>query len=156
MHQYQFAPYEKRAVTFVELWQQNEWQVKIYHVGNKPLSDILLHSCHTILPESLPQPAQTKDRYGVGFVVVHQGVMANWLLINWWGHEDIIHQKIYHSPTDQPNKIMHVEDKSIMTCIHEMEVYEFERQAWISHVLNQRGVVNFEPYLAQRLSDTLI
>lgn len=156
MSEYKFTPYEKRPVTFIEMYEQQDWVLKIYHVGHKPLSDILLYSCHTMLPEALPQPSKTKDRYGVGFCVIHQGVMANWLLINWWGHEDIIHQKIYHSPIDQPNKVMHASDPTIMTCIHEMEVYEFERQAWISCVLNQSGVVDFSQYQEQRLTDAMI
>ena len=31
----------------------------------------------------LPQPAINETRYGVGFLIIHQGQHRNWLLLDW-------------------------------------------------------------------------
>ena len=95
----------------------------------------------------LPQPAVTKWRYGVGFLIIHHGTMRNWFLLDWWENEDIIHHQLFSSPLDDPESITAETDKSLIACVHELRIINFESEAWIKTVLCSGETPSFENYL---------
>lgn len=140
---YQFASFQPRKTTFISLLPHGDWRIKVYTINEKEEFDIAV--LEKVLRE-LPTPALTQNRYGVGFLIIHQGVVANWFLLNWWGYEDIIHQKLLSSPVDDFGAIKSAEDKTIMACIHELAIHHFEVEAWKKWVL-LRETPDFEEYL---------
>lgn len=103
-----------------------------------------------VLPH-LPQPAVTDDRYGLGFLIIHQGTLRNWYLLDWWEQEDIIHHQLFSSPLDSPRAISAEPDKSLLACVHELRVMSFESEAWIKTVLRENDKSSFEDYLQLHL-----
>ncbi len=140
---YQFATFQPRKTTFVKIVTHGGWRIKLYAINEKEEFDIAI--LEKVLSQ-LPTPALTQNRYGVGFLIIHQGVVANWFLLNWWGYEDIIHQKLFSSPVDDFAAIKNAEDKTIMACIHELVIHHFEVEAWKKWVLLAEKP-DFEAYL---------
>ena len=141
--EYQFTTFQPRKTIFKKVIQQQGWRIKLYTINEKEEFDTVI--LEKILIQ-LPTPALTQNRYGVGFLIIHQGVVANWLLLNWWGYEDIIHQKLFNSPVDDFPNIQEVADKTIMACIHELAIYHFEVEAWKKWILS-RAIPDFDNYL---------
>ena len=141
--EYRFTKYKKREFTFYKVLKFKGWNIKVYGINliNQPRENILEY-----LQNKLPTPALTEFRYGMGFLIIHQGVVANWFLLNWWGYEDVVHQKLFKSPVGDFDDIKPVEDKSILACVYELDIYSFESDAWKNHVLSKEKP-DFERYL---------
>lgn len=124
---HKFKPYKKRAIKFLDEVDTEGWRMKIYGITadseHLPVN-FILGSKNAILA-NLPSPAATDQRYDVGFLIIHRSPMENWFLLNWWGDENIIHQQVFSSPTNDLSKIIPVDDKSIVACVYEIEVYSF-------------------------------
>jgi hypothetical protein len=92
------------------------------------------------------------DRVGAhhdtGFVILHQGKRANWLLTHRWIHHDICCHLVSRSPLDDPARFARVA-APIMACVWELLVVEFERRAWVAAALQQKPDLN--AYLSARL-----
>jgi hypothetical protein len=88
--------------------------------------------------------------HNTGFVILHQGQQANWLLTHWWIQQDICCHVVSRSPLDGPIRFARVA-APLMACVWEMVVIEFERRAWVSTALQPRP--DFNAYLAARLPD---
>ena len=76
--------------------------------------------------------------------------MRNWILLDWWEKEDIIHHKLFSSPLNRPSAVTAVADKSLIACVHELRVITFESEAWIKTVLDRDDNPDFEKYLMLR------
>ena len=151
---FKFETYKKRSIKFLEQADIEGWRIKIYGItadSNNLPAKIIIEGKNAVIP-NLPIPAVTEQRFGIGFLIIHRGIMANWFLLNWWENEDIIHQQVFSSPINAPGKIRPVTDKSIMACVYELEVYSFERDAWINTVLSDVNGQDFEEYLRKRLN----
>ena len=149
VHEFRLKTYKKRNINFLEQVNLEGWRMKIYGITAKTTglpAALVMEGKNTVLPH-LPQPAVTDQRYGVGFLIIHQGITENWFLLNWWGDENIIHQKIFFSSSHEPTKIKPVTDKSIMACVYELDIYHFEKNAWIDNVLSNVKDQDFEGYL---------
>nr|WP_026681738.1 hypothetical protein [Priestia megaterium] len=76
--------YQKRPIRFLELWEINDWKIKMYGISYKndlPSHD-LISKAKEIAQQSLPVPAITENRYGAGFVGVHDGKDANFIYLS--------------------------------------------------------------------------
>lgn len=140
---YQFSTFQPRKTIFHKVVPYRDWRLKLYTINAK--TDIKAPILEKIFTQ-LPTPALTQNRYGIGFLIIHQGVVANWFLLNWWGYEDIIHQKLFSSPVEGFDNIKSVDDKTIMACIHELAIYHFETEAWKKWVLSGNQP-DFDQYL---------
>ena len=148
-----FDPYVVRPVEFIDQVDFDGWRLKVYAISSTSLpvpNEIVSAGLENVLSH-LPQPAVTENRYGVGFVIIHQGTMRNWYLLDWWEKEDIIHHKLFSSPLDNPRAIVAEPDKSLVACVHELKVVNFESDAWIKTVLCENGKSSFEDYLQLHL-----
>ncbi len=144
-----FETYIKRPIKYIDQVSSKEWRIKVYGISQKsvPLpEEVVTEGIKTVLPY-LPQPALTKDRYGLGFLIIHHGTMRNWFLLDWWEENDILHHQLFSSPLDKPRSIAVETDQSLIACVHELRVINFERDAWIKTVLCQDDGASFEKYL---------
>ena len=148
-----FDPYVVRPVEFIDQVESEGWRLKVYAISatSLPLPNEIVSAGLEDVLSHLPQPAVTKNRYGVGFLVIHQGAMRNWYLLDWWEQEDIIHHKLFSSPLDNPRAISAEPDKSLVACVHELRVINFESEAWIKTVLCETDKSSFEDYLQLHL-----
>ena len=143
-----------RPVKFIDQVNTEGWRIKIYGISAKSLplpQEVVSEGMKNVLSH-LPQPALTEQRYGVGFLIIHQGTMRNWYLLDWWEKEDIIHHKLFSSPLGDPGSISAESDKSLIACVHELRVISFETEAWIKTVLCRDDKSSFDSYLKLRLN----
>ena len=91
-----FEAYTQRPMAFIEQAESNGWSVKIYAISAQslPLPAELVAGAKQLLSQ-LPQPAVSPSRYGVGFLIIHQGAMRNWFILDWWGDQDILHHLLF-------------------------------------------------------------
>ena len=145
-------PYSARPATFLREVSSNGWRLKVYAIstGADGVTDDLVSSAlEATLPE-LPLPALTDDRYGVGFVIIHRGVLRNWISLGWWEYEDILFHKLFSSPLDDMENVT-AEESPAIACVHELKIINFENEAWINTVLSKDGDPDFSNYLRKRI-----
>lgn len=149
-NQYSFEKYKKREVSFLKIIRKDDWNIKTYGIRFNELPN---DNIEELILDKLPNPALTEHRYGTGFLIIHKGVVANWIMLNWWGYEDIVHQKLYTSQGEDFETIKPVEDNSILACVHELDIYNFEANAWKKNILSSEKP-NFEGYLNELYKNT--
>jgi hypothetical protein len=143
-------PYEPRNAGFLKQVSVDGWKLKVYGLstGSDAVTDELVATgLSRILPE-LPRPASTEDRYGVGFVIIHRGTLRNWFSLDWWEYEDILFHKLFSSPLDDMASVT-AEESSAIACVHELEIINFENNAWINTALSKDGDRGFSNYLGR-------
>lgn len=143
-------PYRPRSARFLELWRPDGWLLKLYglaYEGERPRAEVV-KAAKRSARDALPCPARSGDRYGTGFIIVHDGQDACWLLIDWWGYESVLHHRLLTAPLSAPREF-HPAPRDVTACVWELALLMFERDAWVSTVLTDT-----EPdvgrYLARR------
>lgn len=155
--------YQHRPVRFVELWQPtSNWRLKVYginvdHTRNSEatvLDDTLLASAKATIASNVRQPEfMGKAAHGIGFMIVHQGILGNWIMLDWWSHEILWNQLLFRSDSAAKPDIQPVTN-GIIACVWEIPLISFERDAWVRLVLqagpgvSRRDAVN--AYLESR------
>jgi hypothetical protein len=127
--------YESRPVRFL----RREGQMKVYGIaahGERP-RDELVQAALTEMSEQ-----------GPGFAIIHDAADHCFVLIHWWANENEVHQRILESPLGDPAALRPLESPAI-GCVWELEVTDFERRAWLEHVLKRDDLA---AYLAARLA----
>ncbi|MER0239655.1 hypothetical protein ABRA89_16140 [Fulvimarina sp. MAC8] len=85
--------------------------------------------------KKLPRVEQSDDEAGLGFVILHFGEHANWLLIDRWVFGDSLKQANLRSALTAPTEFVRVEDTELMVCVWEAAVIDFERRAFIETMM---------------------
>ena len=150
-----FEHYKKRPIKFIKQVSFDDWRIKVYGIFANTRSlpkDLVSKAIKNLLPH-LPQPALNNQRYGVGFLIIHQGTMRNWFLLDWWENEDIMYHQLFSSPLENVDAISAEVDKSLIACVHELRVINFESKAWIKTALCNDAEPSFEKYLEQRMNE---
>jgi hypothetical protein len=148
------APYQPRSVRFLRRVDLDDWIVKLYGITprGRSIRAAAAEAALRAAREVLPSPAITADRYGTGFVIAHDAPRRCYALVCWWAEENEIHQRMLSAPADRPEELSpHAGDA--VGCVWELSVTDFERRAWITHVLARPGGPDMRSYLAQELND---
>ena len=139
-------PYRPRLTYPVECCEVTGWQLKFYAMaGNgKPLSPEVIDASRKFLdvvsdcwPEAKPNSC--------GFVTLHAGEEANWLLIDLWV-TDILHHFLFCSTIEAPLEFKPA-PRGLMACVWELEVIKHERDVWVRHVMSKPARPDFELYM---------
>ena len=84
--------------------------------------------------------------YGLGFVIVHRGREATFVLLDVWVGENMLWHQTW---VDGVN----VSQSGISVCVWELAVQAHERVAWIKHIYRATGETpHVDGYLADRIS----
>jgi hypothetical protein len=143
------APHCTRAIRFIALHEVGEWRIKLYGIaaeGDLPRPE-LVEAAIAALEPTLPHD---DDRtHGVGFAVAHDSGALCYVLIDWWAEQNEIHQRVLSAPpADLPALSPH--PTPAIGCVWELAVTDFERRAWLEHVLAREGGPDLDAYLAAR------
>ena|ERR1700754_3585385 len=148
------SDYQKRRVRFLRRAELGEWTVKLYGIAPQGLMvrGILAVAALHAAARALPSPAVTAQRHGVGFVIAHDAPQLSYALVCWWDDRNEVHERIFSARSDVPENLMpHPSDA--IGCVWELSVVDFERRAWITHVLANPDGPNLPGYLAQEYND---
>ena len=113
--------YRSRPISFL----RRQGQTKVYGIA-----------AHAELPRAALVEAaiEALDGEGPGFEIVHDAADHCFVLIHWWANGNEVHQRILTAPLDDPIALRRLTTPAI-GCVWELEVTDFERRAWIEHVL---------------------
>jgi hypothetical protein len=137
------TPYRTRAIRFLGVEEVGDWRLKLYGVaarGEEPRPE-LIEAARAALPGALPP-----DGDGLGFAIVHEAREFCFVLVDWWENENEVHQRILGAPLDDPAALGPLETTGI-GCVWELAVTDFERRAWLEHILAREGGPDVEAYL---------
>lgn len=147
--------YQRRPIRFLELWQESGWRLKVYGITYQradPRPE-LVHAAKTVALRWLKRPPENQRTYGVGFMGIHDGRGANFVFLDWWADENELHHHLYISPVNKPEQLEYVTPKGLASCVWDLRVICFERQAWIDLVLGNPSGPDLEAYLNRRLNE---
>jgi hypothetical protein len=150
------GPHQTRPIRFLELRETAGWTLKVYGItvaGKLPRA-ALIEAARTLAPWALPNPAVSRDgadpdRYGVGFVIVHDAGDLCIALYDWWAGEHEIHQRMYSAPLDSPDALKS-HPTPALGCVWELAVIDHERRSWLRHILANPEGPDLLAYLNDR------
>ncbi len=152
-----FSVYRPRRMGFLGHWLDAEWAIKAYGIqhrtlkGDEPIvRGDLAQAAREHVSRMLPLTREEGAFYKTGFAVLHEGALANWLLFQWWTHQDVWCQLLSYSNSDDPLTFMH-STRPVRACVYETAVIWYEQKSWIRHVLN--GSPNRRAYLEDAMRD---
>ena len=147
------GPYTERPIRFLGVWSQAGWRLKVYSISAKGevCAPDLVTAAKDVATKNLPQPALSPERYGVGTLIIHEGNDANFVLLDYWAGENMLHHQVFASPLERPLELTDFSHTKLAMCVWELHVLAFERQAWIDTVLRQPEQPDFDGYLALQL-----
>lgn len=149
-------PYQPRTIHFLELWQEDDWTLKIYNIrftGKAP-NPSLVEASKEAARKLLPQPARTPDRYGVGFIGIHQGKSYDFVTVAWWAYDTELHQQTFMRPSSLTHALEPVTGSELSSDVWDLRLLAFERDAWVQEVLTRKPGPSLEGYLSRRLEET--
>ncbi|MGI9621663.1 MAG: nuclear transport factor 2 family protein [Acidimicrobiales bacterium] len=134
----------QRPTTFRGVTELAGWSLKIYELAATPdpidesNMKAALDTSRRIIPD---RPAG-----GLGFVIVHRGTEAIWVLVDTW-HAEIINQRTYRADLDTPTELVAVPAGGPTMCVWELEIIDHERRSYTNHILAP-GEMQIDAYLA--------
>ncbi|MBS9717265.1 hypothetical protein ACFFUT_05535 [Pseudohalocynthiibacter aestuariivivens] len=156
IHRSDFPTYKPRAMASLDLWVDQEWAIKAYGIQQKQtapddpiIAPELVQAAKTHVLGLLHLTREEGSFYKTGFAVLHQGALANWLLFQWWTHEDVWCQFLSYSDTSEP-LVFNFSTRPVRACVYETAIIWHEQKSWIEHVLN--GNADRRAYLTDFMS----
>jgi hypothetical protein len=70
-------------------------------------------------------------------------------LIHWWASANEVHQRLLSAPVNDPGALS-AHPTPAIGCVWELAATDFERRAWLEHVLARDGGPDVDGYLAAR------
>lgn len=157
INSYDFDVYRPRRMEFLDLWFEGEWAIKAYGIQSRPvdgdaaiIGEDLVLAAREHAVSALRLTREEGAFYKTGFAVLHEGALANWLLFQWWTHQDVWCQLLSYSNGDDPLNFIHT-TRPIRACVYETAIIWYEQKSWIRHVLS--GAPNRRAYLEDTMRD---
>jgi hypothetical protein len=150
------SAYQQRPVRFVEIYQHNDWQIKLYSISvkNEYVSEenVQKAKCHL---ESwlLKSSIHDLETYKIATLILHEGKEGCFAIINWWIDENMLQNFVYLAEDGRDYELFSA--NGITTCIWEMAILWFERNAWVKHVLMKNENPDFNAYLNEQLNENV-
>lgn len=143
--------YQKRKIQFLRLLPINDWRFKVYGItyhNEYPNQDLIKVAEQTV-GERIDLIPSSQRNYQVGFVGIHDGKTANFAFIDWWADENELHHHVYVSSKNDPTNLVYKTPTGLSACVWDLELINFEREAWVQSVLRSEKP-KFEEYLKQQ------
>jgi hypothetical protein len=135
-------PYRPRPIQLRNVVSHGDWRLKRYTIILEPNAERDrvaewpdFEPGRALAYATLPDPARTPERLGVGFIIEHRGYGADYVVLAWWDRENEIPIRVVvreHSPGSE----FRYARGSESTCVWDLEVIGFERNAYVATVLS--------------------
>ena len=149
-------PYSPRPVRYLGLLQCDGWRIKTYSISVKSerVGENVVTQVGALLPTWLAQhTAYPLDSYRIATLILHEGREGCFAILSWWVDSDMLQTQV-HLATDAARADFRLfSDRGIFTCVWEMAVLWFERNAWVEHVLaHPEDPQGIDRHLAEHLN----
>jgi hypothetical protein len=147
------SPYKARPIRFLEVHSHQGWLVKIYSISahHEFVSPENVREAKENLTEWLAKSQLNNlETYQIANLIIHEAREGCFAVINWWIDDNMLQHFVYfknQSTTFQPYS-----NQGVVTCVWELAVLWFERNAWVKHILENNQHPNFQAYLAEQLN----
>jgi hypothetical protein len=143
-----------RAITYHGIRRVPGWRIKTYGVSAHTPAPrpAFLAAAARVATTTLASPPHPDTRHGIGFVVAHDAADYCFVLVDWWSGGNEIHQRMFSAPLDHPERLRPHPGHAI-GCVWELAVVDFERRAWLRHVLARPGGPDTDAYLRAHFED---
>jgi len=147
--------YQTRPIRFIELHEHQDWIIKIYSIciKNERVSSTHIELAKQQLNEWLKlsknYPLTT---YQLATLIIHEGKEGCFAILNWWIDDNMLQNHVFVATHSDPDHFKLFSDKGIITCVWELAVIWFERNAWVEHVLKHLDQPNFCASLNSQLN----
>ena len=152
-------PYQTRPIRFLGLEEFGAWTVKLYSIStkNEYADEKRIQAAKDRVPEWLLQAELTGlPYYKVATLIIHEGRDGCFAIISWWTGENMLQLFAYMADEKLPNQFHLISDKGIVSCVWEIAILWFERNAWVRNVLMQpENPDALHQYLLAQLNDDL-
>jgi prepilin-type processing-associated H-X9-DG protein len=150
-------PYAPRKTTFLGLDEIESWRLKVYGIAyeHERPRDALIAAAKNLAARRLAALREAGEEVGyrVGFLGIHGGRGANFVFLDWWADENELHHLVFVSPPESPQFLEERTGSGLLACVWDLKVICFERQAWLTHVLQNPDGPNLEGYLGCSFSE---
>lgn len=128
--------YEPRPIRFDRVREVGGWRLKVYSVtyGTTPLDWSAFEAAMAMVDASLPRPAITPARHGVGFVIAHQGRTALYCVLGWWDNENELPFRVFVRGLESGAEWRAARGPESV-CVWDLQVIGFERDAYVATLL---------------------
>lgn len=146
--------YAPRRTRFTGVCEHRAWKLKTYEItcDDEPIDDHTYDEGLPVALNVLPAPAESDVRPGAGFIIRHQGRGMHYLVLCWWDNENELPIRVWVKPRDDAAATWRPAGDSESVCVWDLHVIEFERRAYIEHVLARPDAVDLESYLARSMA----
>jgi ketosteroid isomerase-like protein len=146
--------YVSRRSAFLGVSPIRDWRIRIIGLSSTAVlpDDAAVNAAVGVATRSLPERPRVPEQEPVGFVVVHSGAEALWVIVGWWDL-DILHHRLFRADLGTTS-LSAVAPGGPTACVWELLVIEQERQAWVKHVLSRPEAPDYNGYLASSLEVT--
>ena len=146
--------YAPRPVRPMGVRAFGDWTLKLYGIayGREEPSPELVQAALRAADSTLPAPARSDDRYGLGFLGIHDGRDSNFVFVSWWENQNELQHRVFYSALNRPGELRPATPQEPIACVWDLSVIAHEREAWIRHVLSRPHGADPDAYLADALS----
>ncbi|MEM9064790.1 MAG: hypothetical protein AAGB51_04805 [Planctomycetota bacterium] len=132
-------PQSRRVLAFEGVNNAQGIALKCYHISRvqEPTERAIylatLEAALATTDASLAEDTQAGSHHGAGFLCIHFGEHASWLLVSWWVDECILCQRMFRAELGTTS--FEAFKTNVIGCTWELAVHCHERAAWARHVL---------------------
>jgi ketosteroid isomerase-like protein len=144
--------YAPRHVAFHGVWHFDAIDLKVYgiSVSGDGIDNATLEAARRHVHGRMPEIEGTGGSENVGFVVIHAGKDATWLLLSWWANTDIRCQLLSANDPGLPGTVFKPVTQPFSSCVWEQVVINAESQAWVRAMSQEH--LDKHAYLEDRLA----
>ncbi|HEY2786694.1 MAG TPA: hypothetical protein VGJ05_17160 [Fimbriiglobus sp.] len=145
-----FAPYAPRRITSLGIRTIRGFRLKAYSIvfSDDPFDFERFGSGLELAAAELPSPAVDAGRPGVGFVVLHQGRTADYLVLGWWDRENELPLRVFVRDGTAWRPAIGGES----VCVWDLQVIWHERETYVATLLGGSISEAVDAYLNDTIS----
>ncbi|MBU2649761.1 MAG: hypothetical protein KKA81_02395 [Bacteroidetes bacterium] len=142
--------YKPRRIEFKEVFEINDWKIKIYMITK--LVEFNHPEFYKNVKAEIPKWLKMENSFNsendkIGFLIIHSGTEGIFSVINWWVGINMLNTHIFLTRIEQLDKFEKISGDGLAPCIWELEVINHERISWISNILKQEPMIDYQDYL---------
>lgn len=137
--------YRPRPTVFDGVRESEGWRLKEWRItdGKSPLDPSRFDDALRLVFAELPSPAVTRERPGVGFLILHQATGMDYAVIGWWDRENECPIRVFVDLGDGWRPAEGGES----VCVWDLEVIHRERELYVQWIIGNPDGPDIEAYL---------
>ena len=146
--------YKARKIEFLQVVTHNQWSIKLYTITKKEsfsAGSVVKASFDQLNDWLADMNSFNSSHEHIAFLIIHEGTEGVFVLINTWVGNNMLQTHIYIT-NDGGSSFKKISGDGLFACIWELEVIDFERKAWLNHVVKQDDSPDYQKYQKERLN----